>query len=164
VKKYNQWSIYFLFIGLFFILNILNTYMLTASILNRYIAPFTHTFLGELNAFLGNFSVLFLIMTVFFTFIKKAKSRMISLLALTFFLNFFIFAMGLVVRAWMAKPRTGEQGLTGEVGVAATDLANEGKVLVHGEIWNARSDSVIPKGERVRVLRVDGLWIHVTRQ
>ncbi|MCA1961801.1 MAG: nodulation protein NfeD [Desulfomonile sp.] len=77
---------------------------------------------------------------------------------------FFIFAVGLVVRAWMAKPRTGEQGLTGEVGVAVTDLANEGKVLVHGEIWNARSDSVIPKGERVRVLRVDGLWIHVTRQ
>jgi lipoteichoic acid synthase len=94
VKKYNQWSVYFLFIGLFFILNILNTYMLTASILNRYIAPFTHTFLGEINAFLGNFSVLFLIMTVAFMFIKKAKSRMIFLIALTFFLNFFIFAMG----------------------------------------------------------------------
>jgi len=77
---------------------------------------------------------------------------------------FFIFVMGLVVRAWMAKPRTGEQGLTGEAGVAVTDLANEGKVLVHGEIWNARSDSVIPKGERVRVIRVDGLWIYVTRQ
>lgn len=77
---------------------------------------------------------------------------------------FFIFAMGLVVKAWMAKPRTGTQGLTGEVGVAMTDLANEGKVLVHGEYWNARSDSVIPKGERVRVIRVDGLWIHVTRE
>lgn len=94
MKKYNQWSVYFLFIGLFFILNILNTYMLTASVLNRYIAPFTHTFLGEINAFLGNFSILFLIMTVAFMFIKKAKSRMIFLIALTFFLNLFIFAMG----------------------------------------------------------------------
>jgi lipoteichoic acid synthase len=94
VKKYNQWSVYFLFIGLFFILNILNTYMLTASVLNRYIAPFTHTFLGEINAFLGNFSILFLIMTVAFMFIKKAKSRMVFLIALTFFLNFFIYAMG----------------------------------------------------------------------
>jgi phosphoglycerol transferase MdoB-like AlkP superfamily enzyme len=68
--------------------------MLTASVLNRYIAPFTHTFLGEINAFLGNFSILFLIMTVAFMFIKKAKSRMIFLIALTFFLNLFIFAMG----------------------------------------------------------------------
>lgn len=94
MKKYNQWTVYFLFVGLFFIFNILNTYFLTTTFLNRYIAPFTHTLLGEINAFLGNFSILFLLMTIAFMFVKKAKSRMFFLLILTFFLNFFIYAMG----------------------------------------------------------------------
>ncbi len=76
---------------------------------------------------------------------------------------FFIFAMGLAARAWMAKPRTGEQGLIGEVGVASTELSREGKVYVHGEYWNARADSHIPRGERVRVIRIDNLFLVVTR-
>jgi len=77
---------------------------------------------------------------------------------------FFIFAMGLVVRAWMKKPRTGEQGLIGEIGTALSDLDPEGKVSVHGEYWNARADSRIPRGERVRVIKVERLSLLVTRQ
>jgi membrane-bound serine protease (ClpP class) len=76
---------------------------------------------------------------------------------------FFIFALGLVVRAWLKQPRTGEQGLVGEVGVALTELDNEGKVAVHGEYWNARADRHISKGEKVRVIRVDHLSLVVTR-
>jgi membrane-bound serine protease (ClpP class) len=77
--------------------------------------------------------------------------------------SFFIFALGLVVRAWMKRPRTGEQGLIGEVGYAVSDVNSGGKVSVHGEYWNARSESHIPKGERVRVIKVEGLYIVVTR-
>jgi membrane-bound serine protease (ClpP class) len=76
---------------------------------------------------------------------------------------FFIFAMTLAVRAWKRKPRTGERGLIGEVGVAITEVDPMGKVYVHGEYWNARSDSLIPKGERVRVIRVDNLDLVVAR-
>lgn len=76
---------------------------------------------------------------------------------------FFIFAMGLAVRAWKARPRTGGQGLIGEVGLALSDLDTEGKVAIHGEYWNARADSHIPKGERVRVIRVESLFLKVTR-
>lgn len=94
MKHKNQWSIYFLFLGLFFFLNIVNTYWLTVQELNRYIAPFRHTFLGELNAFLGNFSILFIFMIIGFIWIKKAKGRMIFLLIVTFILNFWIFWMG----------------------------------------------------------------------
>ena len=94
MKHQNQWSVYFLFLGLFFILNIANTYWLTIQELNRYIAPFPHTLLGELNAFLGNFSILFIFMLIGFTWIKKAKGRMIFLLVISFILNFWIFWMG----------------------------------------------------------------------
>lgn len=76
---------------------------------------------------------------------------------------FFVFAMGLAVKAYRSKPRTGDQGLIGEVGYAMSDVDTRGKVAVHGELWNARADSHIPKGERVRVIRVDNLWIKVTR-
>lgn len=94
MKKRTPVEIYMIFIGLFFSLNIINTYFLTVQGINRYIAPFPHTFLGELNAILGNFSVLFLIMILGFLFIKKMKSRMIFLFVVTFFLNFFIFWFG----------------------------------------------------------------------
>lgn len=77
--------------------------------------------------------------------------------------SFFIFAVGLAARAWLRRPRTGDTGLVGEVGVATTDLDNEGRVDVHGEYWNARSDGFIPQGERVRVVRVEGLSIVVTK-
>ncbi|MGC9030813.1 MAG: NfeD family protein [Desulfomonilaceae bacterium] len=75
---------------------------------------------------------------------------------------FFIFALGLVVRAWMRKPLTGVQGLVGEIGVALTDIDNRGKVAIHGEYWNARADVRIPKGSKVRVASVEGLYIKVT--
>ncbi len=79
------------------------------------------------------------------------------------FSAFFILAMGLALKAWKAKPRTGTQGLVGEVGVAVTDLAAEGKILVHGEVWNARADGVVQKGEKVRVLTATNLMVTVTR-
>ena len=94
MKKRSPVEIYMLFIGLFFLLNILNTYFLTIQGINRYIAPFPHTFLGELNAILGNFSVLFIVMILGFLFIKKMKYRMVFLLIITFVLNFSIFAFG----------------------------------------------------------------------
>ena len=76
--------------------------------------------------------------------------------------SFFIFALGLVVKALMKKPRTGEHGLVGEHGVALTDLNKEGKIALHGEYWDAHSDTFVPKGSRVRVIRVDELRVLVT--
>jgi membrane-bound serine protease (ClpP class) len=79
------------------------------------------------------------------------------------FSAFFIVAVSLVMKAWRKKPRTGEQGLMGEIGKAVSDILEDGKVDIHGEIWNARSDSLIPKGERIRVIKVDKLLVYVTR-
>ena len=86
---------YRIFILLFFILNILNTYMLTVQELNRYIAPFRHTFVGEINAFIGNFSVLFFVLLVTMILFHNAKSRMKVLMYTTLFINIFIFFLGI---------------------------------------------------------------------
>ncbi len=95
MKNKNQSQIYFFYVVAFFILNILNTYMLTVQGLNRYIAPFKHTFQGEINAIIGNFVVLLLIVLVAFFIIRKAKKRMVFLLLITLFLNVFIYALSI---------------------------------------------------------------------
>jgi membrane-bound serine protease (ClpP class) len=67
----------------------------------------------------------------------------------------------LVLLSYRRKSIVGEEGMIGEIGVAKTDIQNEGKVLVHGEYWNASSGRPIPAGSRVRVTKVDGLRIEV---
>ena len=74
-----------------------------------------------------------------------------------------VFLASLVIRARRRKSVTGEQGMIGEVGVARTALAPQGKVFVHGEIWDAVSDAAINPGDRVAVRKVDGLVLHVQR-
>jgi membrane-bound serine protease (ClpP class) len=76
---------------------------------------------------------------------------------------FFIFAVTMAIRARIRKPTTGMEGLVGETGVAATSLAPEGKVSVHGEFWNALSDQPIEKGEKVKVIGVDNLKLKVKK-
>ncbi len=65
------------------------------------------------------------------------------------------------VAAHKKKAVTGEAGMIDSVGVARTDLEPEGKILVHGEIWDARASQKIAKGTRVRVRKVDGLTLVV---
>jgi len=76
----------------------------------------------------------------------------------------FLFLLFLVVRAHSRKAYTGKEGLVGETGTAQTDLSPEGKVFVHGELWNAEAPEPIAKGTKVRVTRVlDSLKIRVEK-
>lgn len=72
-----------------------------------------------------------------------------------------VFLMTLVLRAQKHRVSTGTEGMIGEIGVARTTLAPEGKVFVHGELWNARAKSEVAEGARVRVREVDGLRVIV---
>ena len=75
--------------------------------------------------------------------------------------GFFVFVAGLVFRAQTSKPRTGSRGLVGEIGIVKKALAPEGKVFVHGELWNARSEQMIEEGKKVRVINVMNLMLEV---
>jgi len=72
-----------------------------------------------------------------------------------------LFLVDIAVRARRGKVVTGERGLIGEVGVAQTQLQPEGKVFVHGEIWNASSSSRVEPGQSVRVTAVRDLVLTV---
>jgi membrane-bound serine protease (ClpP class) len=69
----------------------------------------------------------------------------------------------MVVRAQMLKATTGEAGMIGQAGVAATDLAPEGWVYVQGERWKAVAEAPIGAGEKVRVASVEGLTLRVRK-
>ena len=76
---------------------------------------------------------------------------------------FFIFAVTMAVRARLTKPTTGMEGLVGEIGIASTPIAFEGKVSIHGEFWNVISDQNIEKGEKVQVIGVNNLKLTVKK-
>jgi membrane-bound serine protease (ClpP class) len=72
-----------------------------------------------------------------------------------------IILMRFALVAQRRKAVTGEAGMIDALGVARTDLDPEGKVMVRGEIWDARAQAKILKGTRVRVRGFDGLTLLV---
>jgi membrane-bound serine protease (ClpP class) len=77
--------------------------------------------------------------------------------------GFFMFALTKAIQARLTKPTTGMEGLVGEIGVASTAIAPEGKISIHGEFWNAMSDQNVEKGEKVQVVSVKDLKLKVRR-
>jgi membrane-bound serine protease (ClpP class) len=72
-----------------------------------------------------------------------------------------VLLMSIALRARANKVVTGAQGLVGEIGVAQTPLSPQGKVFVHGELWDATSSVSVAAGQTVVVRRVDGLQLRV---
>ena len=77
--------------------------------------------------------------------------------------GFFGFAITKAVKARLTKPTTGMEGLVGEIGIASTTIAPEGKISIHGEFWNAVSDQNIERGEKVQVIGVTNLKLKVKK-
>lgn len=82
--------------------------------------------------------------------------------------TFFFFLVGAGVKAQRKKPTTGKEGLIGETGFAKSDIIGsaghprEGKVFVHGELWDAySSEDIIKSGSEVVVTGVEGLKLIV---
>jgi membrane-bound serine protease (ClpP class) len=72
-----------------------------------------------------------------------------------------VFLTTIVLRARHGRVSTGGDGMIGEIGVARTSIGTDGKVFVHGELWNAVAKSVIAEGSRVRVAGINGLHLLV---
>jgi len=76
---------------------------------------------------------------------------------------FFIFGVTKAIKARLTKPTTGMEGLIGEIGIATTPIAPEGKVSIHGEFWNVITDQNIERGEKVQVIGVTNLKLKVKK-
>ncbi|MEO0074124.1 MAG: NfeD family protein [candidate division WOR-3 bacterium] len=89
--------------------------------------------------------------------------------------GFFLLASGLMVflAQWIGRkitrPEPAPVGANRFDGVEAVVMAEirpsePGRVKVFGEEWRAESDEVLKKGERVRVVKVDGTRLIVERK
>jgi membrane-bound serine protease (ClpP class) len=88
-------------------------------------------------------------------------SRQVFLPTIVIISGFFVTLASLVFKAQVSKPKTGAKGLVGEIGVVKEDIMPEGKVFVHGELWNATSKNRISKGTKVKVIKVVNLMLDV---
>jgi membrane-bound serine protease (ClpP class) len=76
-----------------------------------------------------------------------------------------IFLIRLVIKAQRSKIHGGQEGIVGEQGEVYKTIipGQEGKVYVHGEIWNASADGEIPKGTKVEVIGISGMLLKVKK-
>jgi len=94
--------------------------------------------------------------------IPEMRVHLVTALAISIPLGLITaFLMTIALRARRNKVVTGAQGLVGETGVAQSALAPQGKVFVHGELWDAVASTALPAGQLVVVRRVDGLTLQV---
>lgn len=74
---------------------------------------------------------------------------------------FFVFAIGMGLRAQLRKPYTGMPDLIGQIGEVRTAIAPKGAVFVAGEHWGAVAQEPIASGAVIRVVGVDRLVLTV---
>jgi membrane-bound serine protease (ClpP class) len=72
-----------------------------------------------------------------------------------------VFLMSIALKARANKVVTGVQGLIGEIGLTQSALSPQGKVFIHGELWDAIASADVPAGQRVVVRQVKGLQLSV---
>jgi membrane-bound serine protease (ClpP class) len=112
---------------------------------------------GIISLFLGSF------MLVRVTPPILAISWKVIVPSVVFIAVVFAVAMGLALKAQRSKPTTGMKGIVGEVGVTRTRVKEDGRIFVHGEIWNATSEDAIDKGVRAIVVGIEGLTLKIEK-
>ena len=61
------------------------------------------------------------------------------------------------------RVQTGAEGMVGRPAEVLQDCSPDGRVRVGGEIWRARSEAPVARGEMVRIVGLDGLTLLVER-
>ena len=74
-----------------------------------------------------------------------------------------LFVGTLAVRTFGQRAVSGIDGLIGTIGEVRVRIAPRGKVWVQGEYWNAESDEDLEVGEKVQIVSVKDLVLHVRR-
>jgi len=75
--------------------------------------------------------------------------------------GFFIVVIWIAIKAQLRKHLTGAEAMVETETEALTDIANEGKVFLKGQYWEATSEKPIKKGTKVKIVKVEGLSLIV---
>lgn len=96
--------------------------------------------------------------------IRVSLSVIFTMVGVAAIVGFFLATLG--VRAQRSPVRTGLEGLVGERGTVRSSVvgvagAPRSKVFVHGEIWDAVSETALGIGEAVEVIAAEGMLLRV---
>jgi membrane-bound serine protease (ClpP class) len=75
-----------------------------------------------------------------------------------------VFFISVVVMAMKARQRTvvsGKEEMIGAIGEALENFKSEGRVRVHSEDWRAHSMAALKRGQKVKVVKIEGLILTV---
>jgi membrane-bound serine protease (ClpP class) len=96
------------------------------------------------------------------TWAMASLSWVVILTAVAVSSLFFLFVIGMGLKAQRAKPVIGFEAMIGEIGQSLSELNPGGTVRMHGEIWKAISGSgLIPEGKKVIVTGILNLTLQV---
>jgi len=86
-------------------------------------------------------------------FLRVSWQVLISVTGFT--VLFFVYAIGMALRAQQKQPATGAEGIIGEEGIVLKTIEPRGMIIIHGEYWQAESETRIEKGRKVKVFAFD---------
>ncbi|MCF7885510.1 MAG: nodulation protein NfeD [Candidatus Marinimicrobia bacterium] len=79
--------------------------------------------------------------------------------------GFIVFAFSMVMKTLKTQVTTGTEGMAGLEGEAISDITEAGgQVIVHGEVWNAESNSEIKEGDKITVEKREGMKVIVNKK
>ncbi len=67
---------------------------------------------------------------------------------------FFAYVIFYLIKAQKLTPLMGFEGIIGKEGSAVSEIQAAGKIYIDGEYWDAESDQLIQKGDRIKVVEV----------
>jgi len=74
---------------------------------------------------------------------------------------FFLVALRLIFAAHKKPIVSGVEEMLGSIGEVLEDFDHAGRIRIHGETWQVRSQSPLKRGVQVRVTAINGLILHV---
>jgi len=75
--------------------------------------------------------------------------------------GFFLIIIGAAIRARERPVVSGQEQLLHSTGEVLDDFEGRGRIRIHGEVWLAESATAVKRGDRVRVVAVDGLVLTI---
>ena len=90
-----------------------------------------------------------------------AVNPFVALTASLLMAGFLWVAVRKSMEAATVRPSHDLDALVGKIGEARTNVFEDGSVQVGGELWSARSETAIPAGSSIRVVRRDGFVVVV---
>ncbi|MBI5354615.1 MAG: hypothetical protein HZB50_18390 [Chloroflexi bacterium] len=136
-------------------------------ILGLSIVPFIYSIQKPKRELYLGLSILLLMTGSVFLFAvdgwRPAVNPVVAIIASGFMAVFLWFAVQKTMQAAGARPTHDLGVLVGLNGEARTNIHEEGSVLIAGEMWSARSDTLIHKGSPIRVVRREGFILVVEK-